>query len=184
MGIDPSMTATGIVLLKIESGDHLQKWKVKQIVHSETVRTYSHMQLPARLAKIHNCIGTTVADCAVDIKTGDLRAFGIVIENPSDFKSAKDKRNPQTIALLGMATGVAIHAASMSGRDVIIIGSKVWYPTEQGRGGRRHMMKKDHVIAFLQRGYGLQSLNEHCTMAVGVVMYHLHAQDRKKGGQA
>lgn len=194
VGIDPAMSATGIVLLKVDLsrskrflGHTLNLApEAVEIVYRRTIRTTKGSNLERlqairlRLREIFIEISRELVKGAAppdDIK--DERS--IVIEDPTDYNAAafgKQGRrgSGNSAALAGAAFGVlAIEAsfeAAVLNRDLEIVPSQSWIPHVIGKPTRPLEHKAARELLRLRWPCLLHS-TDHETFAGGVALYHL-----------
>lgn len=163
VGIDPSLTATGCVLLSVKSSE-------VQVLERVTIRTAKRddESLPLRLSTIS-------AKLAHFLQMNQSRYDHIVIEDPTDFHihGGAAFRKPQTIAKLGAAFGIVLATVWLYGENVETVPSRDWIP--------RSMKHAEHRTALRRLYPDLVECTDDETFAAGVALYWYRAQGAEVG---
>jgi hypothetical protein len=163
IGIDPSLTATGVVDVSTAKVAALDL-EVK-LNWNATIRTHSKQTLGHRLIHIANQLKELLS--AADITDYTC----IVIENTTDFRSIPGHRRKQRdVAVTGAAFGAAVAATSAFG-DPELYGTREWIPMTRTRGARHfasHKLMREYIRT---RWPELAELTDDETFAAGVAIY-------------
>lgn len=171
IGIDPSLTATGIVALERDETP-LRAWRV---VFRRTVRPSAKLPLLERLDRLSRDVHQGVREAII----GRQEPMTAAAEFPSDFR-VPGKGGPSQRFLFGCGVGVALLAVARACGELHVplttYGVNEWLPRQSGRrgGGWRHPMKHEQVIAqarLLIPGTKLATDDE--TMAAALALSHV-----------
>lgn len=179
VGIDPSLSATGLVALlasRRPGGPFLDVAVPQRL----TVRPPRNGPLGQRLSALWGATYETL-DTWLSLRFG-VTDWWVVSENPMDYTAVPGQRynSPENIGKLGAATGVVLEAAwdvlatIEGGADHLVeLGTKAWLPKTRGKRGGSHFMAHDDVVKLLRRAYPvLAGTTDDETMAAGVALHH------------
>jgi Holliday junction resolvasome RuvABC endonuclease subunit len=163
VGIDPSLTATGLVVVELTPTTQTVVWR-------RTVRSHTGEDLLARLSQL----ATTVSHAVV----GATEAFpcaDVVIEDPTDQKLIGRNRNVGSICKLGAAVGAIMVSVA---RDIHLpmhaVPASHWLPKTQ-TGNFRHAVKHDVAKLLLRHQIvGLDEATDDEVFAAGVAVWWAH----------
>lgn len=174
IGVDPSMSGTGIVALEVTREAGLDR--VKLFDHW-TIRPPRGKPLLDRLIYLHDQVFTDLVN--LEARDADPNRWALVAEDPTDFtlhpgvetgRAARYKSG----AVLGAAVGAVLTGLHgvlgyFNLSHVVAIPSRTWLP-KGGRGGS--FMGHAQVVSTLRRFHpALKPCNDDETMAAGVALY-------------
>lgn len=175
IGVDPSLTATGLVVL-----DRLGVGRDVRVLARATIRTKAEDSLYHRASYIQDAIATLVADWRTRFEVQVA-----VIEDPTDQvmtakgdgRKGHDLRGPSSIAKLGVGVGAALCGLSVTQlQEVHLVEAAKWLPKQHGKVAQRKALTIDRI----RRGVGLSlEATEHEVMAAGVAEWWL-AEERQR----
>ncbi len=182
VGIDPSFSGTGLVLLRLQPRggliecDVLNRTTVRvppsTTVDGKTVPRLMQDRVGPLYRNVCEFLATAVQDGAKQI----------VVEDPTDFKAiqygrrsgtgkqTKDAlRSPRSIATLGISYGIVLLAATQYTIPIPLasVPSNIWYPRLYGR-----KLKHEAARSYLRQRYpNVESCNDDETFAAGVACW-------------
>lgn len=170
LGIDPSLTATGLALLE-QQGDGAAPGPIR-------CRWRAHFGAPDRgslverlrrlVAEYHHCLEqlSTFRRCVA----GDLSdELAVAIEDPTDFWVARHRSSIST-ARLGAAVGALMLETVRIFPGACTYGVRDWL----GQPGSRRPAAHGHVLRVVRaRVAGLADASDDETMAAGLALHHL-----------
>lgn len=173
VGVDPSLTATGLVILEEEG-------TTVRLRGRHTVRAPAKGELSERLFEL-------AAEVAHWLDNALPRpGVVLVMEDPTDFPGGP-RRSAGTAAKLGAAFGVVSvvvrHAARLAAGTVAVYPSQQWIPKQTGRrgGGWKYATPHKQVVWALRHLVPeLEAATDDEVMAAGVALHHR----RVMGGSA
>lgn len=185
VGVDPSLSATGIAALE-HHGDP-GAWR---LVYRATVRPPAKGTLVSRLEAqardLHHVLLTAIV--------GRPTPAMVVAEDPSDFR-IPGKSGPSQLIRFGAGVGVALLTVSRAcaelGLPLTTYGVNEWLPTQRGSrgGGWRYPVAHKHVLVRTrQRIPGTAEATDDETMAAALALTHALRTERpvepEHGGHA
>lgn len=182
IGVDPSMTATGIVVLSVS--------EAAGMIHVELLRRWTIRPkgetLLDRLVDLRNRVFRDLNGLA---ESDGFRGWNVIAENPTDFtlhpgvtsgRAARYKAG----AILGAAVGAVLITLDdavesvFSGSALHVIDSQTWLPTSRA-GNLVHRTAKADVAANLKRIHpALKDCNADEIMAAGVALFWYRNRQR------
>lgn len=167
VGIDPSLSATGIAALAREG----MAWR---LVYKHTVGAPAKGSLISRL----DALSRDVYEAMFAVLAGRDGPITVAAEDPSDFR-IPGKGGPSQRFRFGAGVGVVLLAAQRAcdcfGLRVQTYGVHEWLPKSRiGRGGWTAPTRHAHVIATTRRLIpGTQQATDDETMAAALALQHV-----------
>lgn len=200
IGIDPALTATGLVVLGYKprwvetSNDSPNHWLIAQ--HT-TVKTKADEPLDLRAG----WLALETARIVAGWLSVYQRCAAIVVENPCDQVARagrgkrQQRRDPQTIALMGLGVGAVLAGLRLmpklfniplqAGRDgglphPVLIDTNTWLPKTR-TGNFTHPMRHEHAVNWIVNRLELPDLStapysDHELMAAGVAQWWIERE--------
>lgn len=158
IGIDPSLTATGIVDLEVAK---VAAVDVRVDINwSATIRTNPRQSLVDRL-------GFIASEMMQLLATAAIHHTLTVIEDVTDFRSIPGKKRKQSvISLTGAAFGVAVACATQF-TSPVLYGTRDWIPQERKNKFPEHKRMR----SYIRERWGLGDLTDDETFAAGLAIY-------------
>lgn len=174
LGIDPSMSGTGIVAIDVSGAAGLTR---VELLHRWTIRPKGD-SLYARATHLTERISS---DLSALSDSQDPNDWTLVVEDPTDYQGfSGNKTAGETLArfrsgaVLGVAVGAVLGNLECCCRSffnrsrVVVLPSRVWLP----RGLRQAFLKHADVVRTLRRWHKpLVECNDDEVMAAGVALY-------------
>lgn len=171
VGVDPSLSATGIATLELV-GDP-GAWRVSYRTHVGAPGPAKDRSLVDRLAVLEREVRGSLLAALV----GRQEPMLVVAEDPSDYRAPK-AGGPSQRTKFGAGVGVVLltarHVAGELGIQLETFGTAVWLPTQAGRrgGGWRYKMPHKDVLAQTRRLVpGTQEATDDETMAAALAFW-------------
>lgn len=180
IGIDPSLTATGMVAIGARRQTPPAAGHEVNVFARFTIKPPRNGPLAERLAALRLGVRVTLRHM-IALRLGS-QEWWVVSEDPTDFTAIAGKkfRSTESIAKLGAATGVVLAGAyellsemENGTEHLVTFGTKEWLPKTRNKHGGSHFVDHDLAVQLLRRCYPqLADSTEHETMAAGVAMHH------------
>jgi Holliday junction resolvasome RuvABC endonuclease subunit len=175
VGVDPSLTATGLVVLELYGLLERAGGGAKVLARA-TLRTAADQSLYARAAYLHDALATLLADWR-----GRFDVREAVVEDPTDQvhvnrvrAGKKDQAAPSSIAKLGVGVGAVLCGLSVTQLEAVhLVTAGQWLPESAPGRKQKHGVTVDRI----RRGVGLSlEATEHEVMAAGVAEWWLRGE--------
>lgn len=164
VGIDPALTATGLVVLEsAKPGDY-------RVTAHETIKPRTNWPMEQRIRFLGERLDAWFSHYA-------SHADAVVIEDPTRQHATRTKRqNPQSIAVMSLAVGAVLSTAQDYHQTVAFIDVEDWMPRVK-TGNLEHIMPGGQMVRYLHGQIQIpEGASEHVIFAAGVARFWIERE--------